>query len=69
MRLRYVWLGLSLFISSGLVALLVTMIVGEGASLFGVVFGINLIQDLFVFLGGGSMAYGLMAKPKPKVSR
>jgi len=48
-------------------ALATMWLVGEGYSIFGVAFGLNIIQDLFVFAGGGSFAFGIMSKPKSKV--
>ena len=65
MRLRFVWLGMSLFISSGIIAYVVSLIMGEPDA-FGVVFGVDMISNIVCFIGGGVLVGGAKAKPKPK---
>ena len=68
MKLRMIWIGISLFLSSFLIATIAAWILGgsdaTGITVFGVVMGLNVLENLICFLAGGIVVTGMKARRK-----
>ena len=64
MKPRLMWLGLSLFLSSALIAYLVSKLLGGGVEVFGIVFGVDMFGNFICMAGGVLIGHGATAKKK-----